>query len=77
MAYFNRLLVSKVVNKIEWISDTEYYVIFVKAKNSPGCLKKGDKMKVTISECTENSYHALIVTEHCGGVRAETTLTRK
>lgn len=67
---------SKIVNRIEWVSDTEYILTFVKEKNSPGCLKKGDRMKITILECNENTYKAKIESKNCGNGEVVITIDK-
>ena len=59
---------SKVISKIKWISDTECILTFEKEINAPGCLKKGDKMKMTILECDGNEYLVSVTSENCGNV---------
>ncbi len=65
---------SKLVNKVEWISENEYRLTFVKQVNAPGCLKKGDVMRLKILHCSANSYAVEIKSEQCGN--ATTTITR-
>lgn len=57
---------SKIVNHIEWVSESEYILTFKKEKNSPGCLNKGDKMTLTILECSEEAYKVKIESKNCG-----------
>ncbi|MFT7614854.1 MAG: hypothetical protein ACI9J3_003841 [Parvicellaceae bacterium] len=59
---------SKVINKIKWISETEYITTFVKEINLPGCLEKGDKMKMTIVECNGTEYKVQATSAKCGNV---------
>ena len=65
---------SKVISKITWISDNEYISTFVKAVNAPGCLKKGDEVRVKILACNAKEYTASIVSEKCGS--GETTISK-
>ncbi len=66
---------SKLINKLEWISDNQFEITFVKAVNSPGCLEKGDKMMMTIMECGDNWHKVVGESENCGS--AEVVLYRK
>lgn len=52
---------------LKWTGSNEYVLTFKKC-DEPGCLKKGDKMKITILECDEKSYKAKIASKNCGSL---------
>lgn len=56
----------KTENRITWISENVYELRFVAANSSGGCLGDGDKMTITMSDCTLDSYTASISSELCG-----------
>jgi len=57
---------SKIISKITWTSDNEYITTFVKAVNSPGCLQKGDEVRVKILSCNGKEYTSFSASEKCG-----------
>ncbi|UTW61240.1 hypothetical protein KFE98_14615 [bacterium SCSIO 12741] len=61
---------SKIINKVKWISDTEYELTYVKNVNAPGCLSKGDKMVVNVLECEATQYKVKIASIKCGSAEA-------
>lgn len=71
---FNNGKSKVIVNKIRWSSDNEYTARFVKAINAPGCLEKGELMKVAITGCELNKYTVRISSDRCG--EAETIVTK-
>ncbi len=49
---------SKIISKIHWVSDTEYWLIFKRSKNVKMVnRKKGEIMKVKIISCEGNKYY--------------------
>jgi hypothetical protein len=65
---------AKLINKIKWISDNEYILTFVKAINSPGCLEKGDTMRMTITDCDKYVYTVYATSENCGSAQLKISI---
>ena len=55
----------KLVLKIEWKSDSEYWLT-LKKSNVSGCLKVGYVIKTQITSATPTSYSSSFIAEGCG-----------
>jgi hypothetical protein len=51
---------SMIICKVKWISDSEYVLRVKKTANCPPVLKKGDKIHVKITDCTQTTYRCNI-----------------
>ena len=56
----------KLILKIRWLDDRTYVLTFIKEINLPGCLKPGDTITTSITECDEFGYSCHYVSTSCG-----------
>ena len=64
---------TKLYCDLQWTKSNEYILTFKKC-NEPSCLKKGDKMNISILECNDTNYKTRLTSENCGIV--EVTIMR-
>ncbi len=57
---------AKLVMDIEWTSDSTYVLTAKKIGGKPGCLSKGDWIKVKIVKIEGEAYTAKFYSEFCG-----------
>jgi hypothetical protein len=60
----------KTENKLTWVSENAYELRFVAKNSTPGCLEDGEKMLITMSNCTPDFYTAIITSDKCGSGEA-------
>lgn len=56
----------KIVMNVEWTSDSTFVLTAKKIGGKPGCLSKGDWIKVKIVKVNGNKYTAKYYSEFCG-----------
>ena len=56
----------KIVMNVEWTSDSTFTLIAKKIGGKPGCLSKGDWIKVKIVKVEGETYTAKFYSEFCG-----------
>ena len=57
---------SRIIMKIEWLDDSTYVLTVKKIIDSPGCIKKGDKIFATIKSTNGNTYNCAYKSANCG-----------
>jgi len=65
---------SKIVMKVRWIYENEYWLVYKSGNGPTGCLKKNEVIKVTINSCDENKYSCTFKSSACGN--GKTTFVR-
>ncbi len=59
----------KMIFTVEWESDSTFFLILKREKaQEKGCLSKGDKIYVKITEVSEMSYRWIAYNQKCGGM---------
>src|SRR5690606_18000766 len=67
---------SKIIMRVNWLTDSTYTLTLQKLVNAPGCLIKADVIMSRITKCSDNSYLCAYETEGCGRVTGETRFFR-
>lgn len=62
---------SKLILKVKWLDESTLLLIYKRSVNAPGCLKKGDWVKVEILKINGDIYTCKVSSEKCGTDKAD------
>ncbi|MCC6599108.1 MAG: hypothetical protein IT223_00365 [Crocinitomicaceae bacterium] len=61
---------SKIVMKVRWVYENEYWLVYKSGMEPTGCLKKNEVIKVVINSCDEKQYSCSYKSSSCGNGKA-------